>query len=195
MLYLVGVAHRAQARKPDLEKTEVQHAFERHLLRIIKEVQPVFIAEEDNEEFLADRGELSIAEEIAGEYGIEHRFCEPNESQRSAIGSKSFLSIALERQRAERLSDAELDLKARAIEIARSFPIRERFWLERLSDCRTIAGVFICGDIHIESFGRLLETERIQYKVVKRGIGVNKNDDPYYRAREYLSQHPELMQE
>jgi hypothetical protein len=193
MLYLIGVAHRAQARKPNVGKTGAQHTFESYLRRTIQEVRPVFVAEEDNEEFLADRGELSIAAEVAGEIGIEHRFCEPNKSQRSVIGSKNFTSIALDLAMAERLSDDELALKARAIEIARYFPLRERFWLERLGGCRSVVAVFVCGDIHIGSFGRLLETEGVEHAVLKRGIGVSEKDDPYYRAMEYLNEHPELM--
>jgi len=101
------------------------------------------------------------------------------------------MSIALDLSMAERLSDDELAQKARAIEIARYFPIREQFWLERLNGCRSVAAVFVC-DIHVETFAKVLEAEGVQYKVLRRGIGVNEKDDPYYQAMEYLKAHPDL---
>src|SRR5689334_11016333 len=137
MLYILGVAHRAQARTPDAQYTAAQQFFEFCLRRTIQEVRPAFIGEEDNEEFLANRGEISIAREIAAELGIEHRFCEPNKQERSAIGSKNFMAIALELAANESLSNDELECKARAVEIASYFPLRERFWLERLKGCRS----------------------------------------------------------
>jgi hypothetical protein len=141
------------------------------------------------------RGEVSIAKEIASEKSIDHRFCEPNKKERSDIGSKNFSEIALGLAMTERLSDEELNCKARAIEIGRYFPIRERFWLTRLDGCRDVDGIFICGDLHVESFGRLLKQEGIQYRVVERGIGRNEQDEPYYRAMQYFIEHPELSSE
>ena len=195
MLHIIGVAHRAQARKPSFEKTEAHKAFEACLRSTIAEVQPVLVAEEDNEEFLTNRGEISIAKEIACEEDIEHRFCEPDKKERSKIGSKNFSEIALELAMAERLSDDELAIKARAIEIARYFPVRESFWLDQLNGCEDAAAIFVCGDIHIESFTSLLEKKGVSYRIVKRGIGRTEQDAPYYEALRYLAEHPELRNE
>jgi hypothetical protein len=62
-----------------------------------------------------------------------------------------------------------------SIEMANHFPQREQFWLERLVGYEGDA-LFICGDGHVETFGRLLERKRIEYKVVERGIGVTDED-------------------
>lgn len=194
MLHIIGVAHRAQSRKPDAEKTAAQKAFEGCLQRTITEVHPAFVAEEDNEEFLRDRGEVSISKDVVGDR-IEHRFCEPDKKQRSAIGSKNFSEIALELAMTERLPNDELGIKARAIEIARYFPIRERFWLDRLSGCDEADGILCCGDVHVESFLSLLAEKRIAYSVVQRGIGRNEKDQPYYEALKYLREHPELRKQ
>jgi hypothetical protein len=153
----------------------------------------VLIVEEDNEEFLANRGEISISREVADETsGIEHRFCEPNNKERLEIGSKNFSSIALELSMAESLSEEELGCKARAIEISHYFPIRERFWLKRLSDCCDSDAILICGDMHVESFGRMLKDEGIPHEIVERGIGVNEANEPYYAALKYLEDPPNL---
>lgn len=192
MIYILGVAHRAQARKPESQKTAAQDYFESRLRSTIREVRPVFVGEEDNEEFLADRGEISISKHVAREFGIEHRFCEPNNSERSAIGSKNYQAISRDVWMAQNLMGDELGLKARAIEIAVYFPIRERFWLQKLAGCHSDVIVFTCGDIHLKSFGALLEREGIPFKVMERGIGVNQEDEPYYRALQYLEVHPEI---
>ncbi len=194
MLYIIGVAHRAQSRKPNCDKTEAQQALTQCLRRAIEENHPVFVGEEHNEEFLARSGEVSIAKEVAEEYKVEFRFCDPNHQQRDAIGYRSLQSIWLQLSLEEPgLSQDELDLKARSIEIARYFPIREQFWVKRLEGCRDANAVFVCGDVHIQGFEKLLRTEGISYTVVQRGIGVTEGDALYYRALEYSAEHPKLF--
>lgn len=91
------------------------------------------------------------------------------------------------------MSNAEIDARAGAIEIARYFPMREQFWLEQLASCKEGKIVFVCGDAHVESFGRLLASKEIPLSFVERGIGVNDEDrQTFGRAVEYLKQHPEL---
>jgi hypothetical protein len=194
MLHILGVAHRAQSRKPDSESTGAQTDFACELRAIIEGSHPSFIAEEDNEQFLAERAEISISKKIADEKLIEHRFCDPNTKERCAIGYKNFMSIALDLWMVEpELSNDELTCKARAIEIANYFPLREQFWLNRLQGSRDVNAIFVCGDIHVESLSSLLNTEHIPYRIAQRGIGVNEKDEPYYRALAYLAEHPELL--
>ncbi len=196
MLHIIGLAHRAQVRKPEAEMTEAQRTFACRLRSTIEEVRPVFIAEEESEEHLAERQEVSIAKEIADEKGIEHRFCDPIRAERRAIGYRDGQSIEIEMFMRDRvgLSSEEIHNKARAIEIGRYFPIRERFWLERLNGCHDRDAIFICGDGHIksDSFRGLLENSHIPYREVERGIGLTKEDESFGRALQYLREHPEL---
>lgn len=94
----------------------------------------------------------------------------------------------------EDLSADEIYAKGQAIEIARYFPIRERFWLDRLADHWNDAVVFICGDGHIESFGRLLQKTLIPFQIVERGIGLTEADRRMELAIRYLKDHPELFE-
>jgi hypothetical protein len=88
MLHIIGVDHRrAQARIPGAGETEFQQAFTRLLNQTIEGVHPTFIAEEDSEEALAGRQQVSIAQEIAVAQNIEHRFCDPTLEQRQALNS------------------------------------------------------------------------------------------------------------
>src|ERR1035437_9975398 len=86
MLHLLGVSHLAQARMDGVEKTDAQKAFSGLLKQVIQDVHPVFIAEEQSEENLANSKIISIPKEISDSEGIEHRFCDPNTAERRSIG-------------------------------------------------------------------------------------------------------------
>jgi hypothetical protein len=197
MLHLLGLNHSAQARLPGIDFTESQRAFAGCLRRTIEEVRPILIAEEDSADALAVRGKVSIGKEIAGEYGIEHMFCDPTEEQRRALGYRDGQSLELEifMRDGEGLSNEDIFCKARAIEIGRYFPMRERFWLQRLNGFLDSDVVFVCGDLHIESFGNMLESKGVPYRVVQRGIGLKPEDARFEKAVQYLKEHPEVMSE
>jgi hypothetical protein len=179
---------------PDSQATEAQESFESCLRCAIEEVRPAFIGEEHNEDFLCNSGEVSIAQKVAAGKGIEHRFCDPNTKERQDIGYQDFLMISQRVWMKEpNLSNEELGIKSRAIEIAQYFPIREQFWLQHLKGSRNVDAIFVCGDIHIDTLGKLLESEGISFKVARRSIGVNEEDRPYYVAAQYLTEHPELF--
>jgi hypothetical protein len=91
------------------------------------------------------------------------------------------------------LSNDEIHLKGRAIELGRYFPIRERFWLNRLDGCSQHDAVFICGNAHIEGFASLLDGNDVPYRIVERSIGVTRQEaEDFHRVVEYLAAHPEL---
>ena len=118
---------------------------------------------------------VSIAQETADKSGIEHRFCGPTQEQRDAIGYRDGQSRELEifMQDEDGLSNDEIMLKDRAIEIGRYSPI--------------------CGDAHIDSFGRLLDSNRIEYRIVGHGIGLAEEGRLFESAVQYVKNHPELM--
>lgn len=192
MLHIIGVAHRAQARKPDAQKTEAQDTFEDCLRTAIDKLKPAFVGEEDSEEALAKRGEVSISKEIAVEKQIEHRFCDPTQQERSDIGYMDCWSIEIHLSMTETLSAQERQLKAQAIEIARYFPIREQFWLQQLQGGRDTDAIFVCGDGHVEGFCKILDGNSVSYSIVERGIGTNESDEVFTMALKYLEKHPEL---
>ena len=167
--------------------TDAQRTFDHVLRRAIEEVRPAFIAEEDSEEALVIRQRTSIAKSLADEHRIEHRFCDPTPAQREAMNYKDGQTLIFEllyHNRDERL-EPELKVKGRAIEIVRYFPVREQFWLERLNGLYPSEGIFVCGDAHIENFGRLLESKGIGHRVVQRGIGLTQEDITRINARRY----------
>lgn len=197
MVYLIGIAHRAQARTTGSPITEAQEQFKGILQKAVATVPPILIAEEDSEEALASRQAISIAKEIADTNGIEHRFCDPTQAQRSAIGYRdgATIEVHLWMQDQAGLPNDVIRLKGRAIEIGRYFPLRERFWLERIPESHEHNVLFICGDGHIESFKNLLDSEGVPHKTVKQHIGLTDEDLWFADAVRYLQEHPEVLDE
>ncbi|SRR6266851_638731 len=195
MLHIIGLNHRAQAQQSGAEETTEQRTFTGCLQSVIQEVGPVFIAEEDSEEALAERQETSISKRIADDKGIEHRFRDPTRAQRDELHYRDGQTIEVQmHMRCEPLSDEEIHLKSRAIELGNYFPIRERLWFDRLGGCRERDAIFICGDAHIGTFTSLLDRERVPHRIVERGIGVTAEErEDFRRISEYLKNHPELI--
>jgi len=176
-------------------ETKAQQAFTHVLNQTIVEVDPTFVAEELSQEALASLQQISIAKDLADAQGIEHRFCDPNQEQRQALKYKDGQTLELEifMHDDQGLSNEEIHLKARAIELGHYFPIRERFWMDQLDGCREHDVIFICGDSHVESFTALLEREGIQFRIVERGIGVSEAErEDFGRIVDYLTAHSEL---
>src|SRR5271156_5906838 len=94
MFYVMGVAHRVQARSPGSLLTESRRFFKQSLLSWIGKLQPDVLAEEHSQEALGH--DRSIAQEIAFELGIEHLFCDPTQSERAQIGYKNRCQISLD---------------------------------------------------------------------------------------------------
>ena len=194
LVALIGLNHDAQARPVGTGFTAAQGEFLSSLRRAVSQVRPALIAEEDSRWALRTRRRISIAEQVARRSRIEHRFCDPDEQERQAIGYKGGdrLELDLWMHNAEGLPDDEVFLRARAIEIGRYFPIRERFWLSRLGDLHGARIVFICGDAHVDGFGALLRRKGAKVLELGRGIGGKPEDGEFERARSYLRAHPEL---
>lgn len=194
MIYIVGLSHSVQAIKLPDPHTPGHDKFEKLLRNAISEFNPDFVAEEDSKEALARRNAISIPKVVADELGTHHEFCDPNSTERDAIG---YLELGVIHQsvldQSPSISPAESLVRSRAIEMAVYDPKRERFWLEHLPFHRGKDGIFVCGDAHVESFGALLASEGVKSKVHHREIGMDEAEKAELtKARLYLVAHPEL---
>jgi hypothetical protein len=73
----------------------------------------------------------------------------------------------------------EIDKIAYAHEIAHQFPSRELFWLKELRTVNAQTILFVCGDIHLRTFPRLLGNEGIVSEIVRGGLGVDDSAIEY----------------
>jgi hypothetical protein len=194
LFYLMGVNHIAQSKKPGEALTPDQLSFRNNLRALIQKVGPVLVAEEDSEWALSERNEESIAKEIA-KGKAEHRFCDPNNDQRKAMGYKTRRDLKLEifKSSWDNLSDEEMDARGGAIELSKYFPLRERFWLKCIESFKDKDVIFVCGEAHVDRFKDLLESESIPCAIAVRGIGVTEKDRHDMKiAEDYLAQHPDV---
>jgi hypothetical protein len=196
MIHLIGVNHLAQrfksSRGPseqNLSFTDDQIKFKDAIEKAIRDLKPDLLAEEDNQERLDKAGSISILQAIHKIVGIRHEFVDPNKAERNARGYKDYVQLCkFEQIRSPLVDDdnlSEVEMLARAHEIAHQFPIRERFWLAELRRIAAQKILFVCGDIHLCTFGNLLAAELIAFSVFAEGIGVNPSNKIEYDALEY----------
>jgi hypothetical protein len=197
MFFVIGLAHREQGSDDGKPQTSAQMKYVAVVETTIRRVTASCIAEEDSEEALASRKSVSLAKPIAKKSGIEHRFCDPTMEERKVIGYRdgTYLQANIFMHDDRNMTQQEIQAKARALEIAKYWRVREEFWLRRLKDIKGNV-VFICGDGHVETFTALLCERGIPFEVVERGIGVNEQDNAEMTAGlQYLREHPEIVNE
>lgn len=155
MIHLLGVDHKFQF-LPTLSWEEggplidptPPALFERFLLEWAAKIYPDLVAEEASRPSLENH-KVSVARRVADHFGIPHQFCDPNPTERLAMYESA--GIPEEQDRRD------------------GFPIRETFWLSKLSEkteAHTI--LFICGAYHIDSFSLKLRSASYDVNVVER---------------------------
>jgi hypothetical protein len=144
LLYLIGIDHTVQCYsataqlfgEPEERQTK-RAAFKAHVAEMIDKLDIEILAEEFSEE--AKRKPIrreTVLEQFSKAKGIEHRFCDPNSSEKKALG------IEVDKE-------TESDWRK-----------REQVWLSRIADCKGRRVLFVCGDNHYDAFAQLLENNR-----------------------------------
>jgi hypothetical protein len=104
----------------------------------------------------------SICEQVSKEIGLEHRYCDPTNEQRAAIGIKGRQDIELEG------FFNNWSKKKIAREISTSHLLREKFWLDEMINMDRWPVLFICGADHVDSFCALARKNGFQADVIVR---------------------------
>jgi hypothetical protein len=142
-VFLVGVDHRIQYTNAACgpEWTAEIRAFEDYLISEVAKRSVDLVAEEFNEELLAQNSATACTVRDAASRGhCPHMFCEPNNAERTVLN----------------LSTNER---------------REEVWLQRLveTDARRI--LFVCGDDHLTTFAQRLKASGFSVTELARGRG------------------------
>jgi hypothetical protein len=139
MVYLIGVNHYVQfdpGPHPAKIVRDKRASFKAHILEVIETLGISILAEEFSDEAKRKwRVSKSTLEQLAKAKGIEHRFCDPTPAQRE--------------ENAIGQSDSDK---------------REQFWISRIQDCKSTNMLFVCGDDHVEAFGKKLIAEGFDVK-------------------------------
>lgn len=183
MIYIVGVNHEVQMLRNGCSLTWDNRQLQSTVESAIESYDLHLLAEEMHPEILKKEKAQSILSQIAKDHGIEHRFVDPDTSERKAIGYRESGFIIK--------NHSLCPVVALAHEIEHQFPKREKFWLDRLRPSLHAGLLLVCGSGHVESFQDLLRQENIQSSVLTDQIGV----DDWHQAidapsRTYIKQHP-----
>ena len=114
------------------------------------------IAEEFSSEGLAQKDAAwTVCKEVADALHLRHRYCDPNNEQRAALGVRGENDIRA------RGFLANWDPETIEQEVRKSHAIRERYWLERLLEVNCWPALFVCGTNHVVPFQTLLRINGI----------------------------------
>lgn len=109
------------------------------------------------------RVEESSVQAAAAAVCIRHVQCDPDAQQRQALGIPSYDELKKARSVVEPTAkEAEL-LEA---DERKYWPIRERYWLDRIKHIEHSRVLFIVGPNHIESFAALLALAGYEVRVI-----------------------------
>lgn len=169
-------------------------------MRVIRDVGAEYVAEEYSEEAEKDSKRLTLTPRVAVENGAKHRFCDPTKEERKLIGyniGQRELHLHISMHNPDwNISNDEARRKSWALDIGKYFERRERFWLDKIADLKEKTVVFVCGDAHVDTFGKRLEAAGWQVHVAARGIGVTNEDrSNVAEGLLYLKEHPEILNE
>src|SRR5260370_20334070 len=134
MFYIIGVAHQVQFKQEGADDSEDQKQFCNALASAIERFKPALVGEEFSEHALKQQGAdyESLTKAVANSLRVEHRFCDPDADTRAKLKYREGTEIALELTSDRSLSNAEINDRGFAIEVAKYWPIREKFWLDQL---------------------------------------------------------------
>lgn len=173
MIYIIGVNHELQYLDPSTG------LFVKALREWSASCKVSLIAEELNQEAIDKEGKTrnqtleSTCRHVASSLGLEHRFCDPDNSERASLGIRSGRQIR--RDLGVRAGENEELVE---MEFRKDWPIREAFWLDRISDKIDEDLLFICGSSHVDNFVALVESKGHRVAVLYKDCGPeSKLDD------------------
>jgi hypothetical protein len=147
-----------------------QSRFESFLRNAIEINEIELVAEELDCEFPEREKRQSVALRLVNELrntkNIEHRYCDPTPSKRRELGIGRGLPI-------DDPVDPELSKliqtrrEAHLHDIGHRWPVREEYWIKKLEDDLYRNVLFICGALHVCTFGSRLRTKQIPVTVLK----------------------------
>jgi len=160
MVYIVGIDHLVQYNGPIPE--HLLDEFKEFISVKIIEYNISVIAEEFNEEFLYDvlGATEATAYVLAEKYGIEHIYCDPDQNEREEMGIPYYAEIRDEVRKRFNVNEniifdnvlrKKLDSET-ASEVKKYWPLREKFWFDRIREKLSENIIFLCGHEHVYRF-------------------------------------------
>jgi hypothetical protein len=155
-IVLIGTSHSFQ--RPGSNESA---SFGTFVENICSQYRIAAIGEEMSEDALAENGVTqSVCQQIALSRGLVHRYCDPDNTQRAALHVLQDNDI-----RANGFIHGWTPEKIEA-EIRSSYAVRERHWLNQLTEMDTWPTLLVCGANHVGYFCDLAEKQGFEVRVV-----------------------------
>ncbi len=167
MIYLLGTRHTIQTEwdNPGPHLAAKFERFKTFLSAAVQSTKVAAIAEETSHEPENRTSKKSIARLIAE--GMQPPLfyvpCEANSEERKALGIPTEEEILA---RCQREGTGDTLEQCRDSELLKYFPLREKFWVERLRQVAASPILFLCGPNHIRTFGCRLTENGIPCKIL-----------------------------
>lgn len=176
MVFLIGCDHcKAQTYAEDSglddPQNKTQLEFREVLIKAIEDYDPDLIAEEHHPDLLKAKGRRSVVLDIASEYRICHRFCDPSRSEKLELEIGEGLPHIDPGAPFDWNSRIGTRYDAHRHDIAHRWPIREGFWISQLRNDIYKTVIFICGALHICSFKERLESLGAKPHIIADVVG------------------------
>jgi hypothetical protein len=191
MINIIGVDHLIQYDNRIVPE-DVFCEFTNYLAKHTRMLNIKLIAEEFSNEALYDVYCATIAtvKKATQEIGIEHRFCDPEESERKELGIPYYADIRDCIKRKYNIFDeiiTDFDLRKKiekeTSDVSKSFwGLREEFWFSKISDSLDKNILFVCGHEHTERFAALMAKKDAVCSVL----------EPYWK-KEIFSDYNKLL--
>jgi hypothetical protein len=168
MIYVIGIDRYYQvstdAKRQGAAKQEMAR-FQRYLSMAAKRLHARMIAEQASEEWVESHGPgaISIARRVALLNGIQHRYCDPDMSERRACGLKSEGELWDIANSIAMRTDRDI-VQVWREEIRKGFEAWEAIWLSRLKvrGLEDMAAIFVCSADHANTFKAALQANGIK---------------------------------
>lgn len=122
------------------------------------------LAEELNEEAIELwKAQDSIARRLAVERKIDHIFCDPDSSERRALGILTYEELRTKSNYGRVLTNEQDECLKR--DEKSYWPKREDFWLRKIQANSPSRCLFVLGSNHVQSFSTLLSSHGISAEV------------------------------
>ena len=170
MIYIVGIHHELQYW--DGSDSPFLAAFRdwNYTLKLSVFAEELNQEEIEKQQQFLGRTLASTAQQAASLLGLEHRFCDPNTFERAALGILA--TKDLRKKLGLRAGENEDFLQKEERRLY--WPLREKFWLERIRDKSEEEILFICGACHVESFLSLVESSGLKATVIHKDWVIEK---------------------
>jgi len=167
MIFLIGTRHTIQTEwnAPGPNLAAKFERFKTFLNDTVQSKMVAAIAEETNFEIESRTSKKSLARLIAEgmQPPLFYAPCEANSEERKALGIPTDEEII---ERCQRESTGYTLEQCRDSELLKYFPLREKFWIERLRQVTVSPILFLCGPNHIRTLSCRLTENGIPNKIL-----------------------------